>query len=234
MAKILIIEDDTSLRTQVKEVLENYEFEVVAVIDFQRVEEIFEEEKPDLVILDINLPYYNGNYYCKKIRKSSRVPIIITSARNSDMDQIMSMELGADDYIIKPFNIPVLLAKINAMLRRTMGDYSTTEQNKTFSLKGLKLEDDNFKLSYKGKILDLSKNEYRLMKSLMQKPDVIISREELLDLLWDNNQFIDDNTLTVNVTRLKGKLSTLGLPQLIQTKRGAGYLLDISKMGAST
>lgn len=234
MAKILIIEDDTSLRTQVKEVLENYEFEVVAVIDFQRVEEIFEEEKPDLVILDINLPYYNGNYYCKKIRKSSRVPIIITSARNSDMDQIMSMELGADDYIIKPFNIPVLLAKINAMLRRTMGDYSTTEQNKTFSLKGLKLEDDNFKLSYKGKILDLSKNEYRLMKALMQKPDVIISREELLDLLWDNNQFIDDNTLTVNVTRLKGKLSTLGLPQLIQTKRGAGYLLDISKMGAST
>jgi DNA-binding response OmpR family regulator len=234
MAKILIIEDDTSLRTQVKEVLENYEFEVVAVIDFQRVEEIFEEEKPDLVILDINLPYYNGNYYCKKIRKSSRVPIIITSARNSDMDQIMSMELGADDYIIKPFNIPVLLAKINAMLRRTMGDYSMTEQNKTFSLKGLKLEDDNFKLSYKGKILDLSKNEYRLMKSLMQKPDVIISREELLDLLWDNNQFIDDNTLTVNVTRLKGKLSTLGLPQLIQTKRGAGYLLDISKMGAST
>jgi DNA-binding response OmpR family regulator len=234
MAKILIIEDDTSLRTQVKEVLENYEFEVVAVIDFQRVEEIFEEEEPDLVILDINLPYYNGNYYCKKIRKSSRVPIIITSARNSDMDQIMSMELGADDYIIKPFNIPVLLAKINAMLRRTMGDYSMTEQNKTFSLKGLKLEDDNFKLSYKGKILDLSKNEYRLMKSLMQKPDVIISREELLDLLWDNNQFIDDNTLTVNVTRLKGKLSTLGLPQLIQTKRGAGYLLDISKMGAST
>lgn len=232
MIKILIIEDDASLRTQIKEVLENYEFEVAAVIDFQRVEEIFEEEKPDLVILDINLPYYNGNYYCKKIRKSSKVPIIITSARNSDMDQIMSMELGADDYIIKPFNIPVLLAKINALLRRTVGDYSATEQNKTLSLKGLELEDDNFRLSYQGIIQDLSKNEYRLMKALMQKPDAIISREELLDLLWDSNQFIDDNTLTVNVTRLKGKLSVLGLPQLIQTKRGAGYLLDISKMGA--
>ena len=226
MAKIMIVEDDQALRAQVKEMLIDYEFNVLAVEDFRDVEGQFLSFTPDLVLLDINLPYFDGNHICRKLRKISKVPIIITSARNSEMDQIFSMEVGADDYVIKPFATPVLMAKINALLRRSYGDYTSTEKYEAMKVQGLSLNDRDFTLSYKGHSLELSKNEYRLMKAFMVKPDAILTREELLEKLWDSQSFVDDNTLTVNVTRLKTSLQEVGLPGVIKTKRGVGYYFD--------
>lgn len=231
MAKIMIVEDDQALRAQVKELLQDYDYTVEAVENFQTVEEQFKSFGPDLVLLDINLPYYDGNHICRKLRRISKVPIIITSARNSEMDQIFSMEVGADDYVIKPFAIPVLLAKINALLRRSYGEYRIEESGKNSIIGRVALSSKDFTLSYESKSVELSKNEYRLMKAFLQKPGEILTREELLELLWDKQEFVDDNTLTVNITRLKTELMELGLADVIKTKRGVGYWLDIKKMG---
>lgn len=227
MPIIMIIEDDTQLRNQMKEVLLGYGYEVYAVENFHNVEEQFVTTNPQLVLLDINLPYYDGNYYCRMFRKHSKIPIVITSARNSDMDQILSMELGADEYIIKPFNIQVLIAKINALVRRIYGDY-TEPDNKEINVRGIRLDQAGFKVSYKNQIEELSKNEYKLLKKFLQKVNQVISREELLEEIWDEISFVDDNTLTVNVTRVKSKLAELGLEEVIKTKRGVGYLFDTS------
>lgn len=231
MPKIMIVEDDQALRAQVKELLQDYDYTVEAVENFQTVEEQFKSFEPDLVLLDINLPYYDGNHICRKLRKLSRVPIIITSARNSEMDQIFSMEVGADDYVIKPFAIPVLLAKINALLRRSYGEYRIKDMGKDCVVGQISLSNKDFTLSLGTRSVELSKNEYRLMKAFLQKPGEILTREELLELLWDNQDFVDDNTLTVNITRLKAQLMDLGMAEVIKTKRGVGYYLDIQKMG---
>ena len=232
MRKILIIEDDQTLRRQIKEILESYAYSVVEVTDFRRIEECFMNEAPDLVILDINLPYYDGNYYCRMFRKRSNIPIIIISARNGDMDQILSMELGADEYVIKPFHIQVLLAKVNALVRRLYGEYavSNSKENHWNEVQGLVLDDKSFKLSYQEHTVELSKTEYRLMKAFLTQPNTVLTREELLEALWDMTDFIDDNTLTVNVTRLRGKLKEITYPEVIKTKRGVGYLFDISEV----
>ena len=226
MAKIMLIEDDRMLAKQIKDVLSSLEYEVVLVEQFQRVEEQFQEEQPDMVILDINLPYFDGNYYCRIFRRKSKIPILITSARNSDMDQIFSMELGADDYLIKPFSLPVLIAKVNALLRRTYGELSSNQETLEKDVCGIYLDEKGFKVTYGGKTEELSKNEYKLLKQFLQKKDEVVSREQLLEELWDESSFVDDNTLTVNVTRLKNKLILLGLEQVIKTKRGAGYIFD--------
>lgn len=223
MAKIMIVEDDQALRAQVKEMLTDYEYTVLAVEDFRDVEGQFEAFQPDLILLDINLPYYDGNHICRKLRKLSNVPIIITSARNSEGDQIFSIEVGADDYVTKPFAIAVLLAKINALLRRSYGEYQRISHQGNCAVEGVVLQDTNFTLTYHNQSIELSKNEYRLMKAFLQRPNEILTREELLELLWDSQSFVDDNTLTVNVTRLKGHLVGLGLPDVIKTKRGVGY-----------
>ncbi len=222
--KILIIEDDVKLRTQIKSILDNYGYKTVCVEDFQQVEDAFVKEAPDLVLLDINLPYYDGNYYCRSFRRKSKCPIIIISARNNDSDQILSIELGADDYLTKPFSIPVLTAKVNAVMRRNYGEYSNGE-DLIFEYHGLLLDGSCFRISYQGKSEELSKNEYRLMNKLLQNPNKIISRDELLEEIWDDSTFVDDNTLNVNVTRLRLKLSNLGLDNVIHTKRKVGYLL---------
>lgn len=227
MPKIMIIEDDTELRIQMKEVLSGYGYEISAIDNFHNVEEQFEKLLPDLVLLDINLPYYDGNYYCRMLRKHGNTPIIITSARNSDMDQILSMELGADEYIVKPFSIQVLIARVNALIRRLYGDYSAIEDPKDIVVKGITLDSASFKVSYQNASEELSKNEYKLLKKFLQHPNQVISREELLEEIWDESSFVDDNTLTVNVTRVKGKLGHLGIEDVIKTKRGAGYLFDI-------
>lgn len=227
MPKIMIIEDDTELRTQMKEVLSGYGYEVSAIDNFHNVEEQFVKLLPDLVLLDINLPYYNGNYYCRILRKHGNTPIIITSARNSDMDQILSMELGADEYIVKPFSIQVLTARVNALIRRLYGDYSANEDMKDIVVNGITLDSAGFRVSYRNASEELSKNEYKLLKKFLQHTNQVISREELLEEIWDESSFVDDNTLTVNVTRVKGKLSHLGIEDVIKTKRGVGYLFNI-------
>jgi len=230
MQKIMLIEDDSSLRNQVKDVLIGYGYEVYAVETFFDVEEQFKKYQPDLMILDINLPHFDGNYYCRVIRKYSKIPIVITSARNSDMDQILSIEVGADDYIVKPFSIQVLIVKINALMRRLYGDYSSNELEKELVVKGIHLDNASFKVSYQNASKELSKNEYKLLKKFLLNADSVISRVDLLEELWDESSFVDDNTLTVNVTRVKSKLTEMGLEDMIKTKRGAGYLFDTSSL----
>lgn len=223
MYKIIIIEDDIGLRKQVMGILQNYGYEVYAVEDFKNVLAKIDDFKPDLALLDINLPYMDGNYYCQAIRKKYHMPIIITSARNSDTDQILSMELGSDDYVIKPFNINVLLSRISACLRRTYGEYNDKKQ---LGAGALTLDDDGMKLVSGDQNVTLSKNEYRLMKVFFEMTDKVVSRETLLDAIWDDKEFVDDNTLTVNVTRIKKKLESLGYESVIQTKRGIGYIFN--------
>lgn len=222
--KILIIEDDVPLRTQIQGILDNYGYRTVCVEDFFNVEAIFDAESPSLVLLDINLPYYDGNYYCRSFRRKSKCPIIIISARNSDSDQILGMELGADEYITKPFSVPLLTAKVNAVIRRTYGEYADKDK-KVLSYHGIMLDGNSFRMSYQNQFEDLSKNEYKLMKKLLETPKQIVERDVLLEEIWDDSSFVDDNTLTVNVTRLKMKLANLGLSNVIQTKRGVGYLI---------
>lgn len=226
MSKIMIIEDDIQLCNHIKEVLQGYGYDIAIVTDFMTVEQQFQRIKPDMVILDINLPHFDGNYYCRKFRKESRIPIIVTSARNGDIDQILSMELGADEYVVKPFNIQVLIAKINALFRRSYGEYASSDQAGTTEVQGIRLNEKGFKISFGDKTLELSKNEYKLCNKFLCKADQVITREELLEELWDTSCFVDDNTLTVNVTRLKNKFSELGIPEVIKTKRGAGYIFD--------
>lgn len=230
MSKIMIIEDDIQLRNQLKNLLLCYGYDIVIVTDFMSVEQQFTTIKPDMVILDINLPYFDGNYFCRIFRRNSSVPIIITSARNGDTDQILSMELGADEYVIKPFNIQVLLAKINALFRRSYGMYAVSDPVGITQSHGIILDEKGFKISFQDKTLELSKNEYKLCNKFLSKADQVITREELLEELWDASSFVDDNTLTVNVTRLKNKFTDLGLPLVIKTKRGAGYIFDTQSL----
>lgn len=229
----MIIEDDAKLREQMSQILSSYGYQIVAVQDFHKVEERFQESKPDLIVLDINLPYYDGNYYCRIFRRHSKVPIVITSARNSDLSQIMSIELGADDYIVKPFPVELFTTKINAMIRRTYGDYAQDTQSISNEVDyklvagGLRLDDKSFKIATNNMVIELSKNEFKLMKAFITKTNEVLTREELLEKLWDQSDFVDDNTLTVNITRLRGKLSELGYDNCIKTKRGVGYVFDI-------
>lgn len=225
MYKILIIEDDYKLQTLIKEFLEKYNYQVQLISNFKNVEKQLDIIDVDLILLDINLPYYDGFYLCRYIRKKSTVPIIIISSRSGELEQVMGMELGADDYITKPFSTELLLAKVKASIRRTYGEYNAS-QNTLISVNGLTLNQENFKLSYNGLEQELSKNEFKLLRMLIENKDKIVSREELLNELWDYTSFVDDNTLTVNVTRVKHKFDEMGIKEVIKTRRGIGYFFD--------
>ena len=225
MTRILMIEDDTKLKLLMKEFLERYQYEVLLIHNFKEVEKEIAEAKADLILLDINLPYLDGFYLCRFIRKKTSVPVIIVSARNSDMEQIMGLELGADDFIIKPFHMELLLTKIKAVLRRSYGEYANQNSGLT-GIGGFTINPNNFRISYEDREQELSKNEFKLIKKLLEKNNSIVTREELLMELWDDQTFVEDNTLTVNITRLKGKLEELGIRQAIKTIRGTGYLLE--------
>lgn len=229
--KIMVIEDDEKLRELVRECLERYGYLPVCVSDFQNIEPQFQQEDPHLVILDITLPYFDGFYLCRIFRRKSKIPILIVSARSGEMDQVMGIELGADDYIIKPFSTELLLAKIKAALRRSYGEYAEPDdRSQCLCVKGITLDESSFRLQYNGDSCDLSKNEFKLVKKFLENRDKILSREELLAELWDDSSFVDDNTLTVNVTRVKNKLANLGIQAAIRTKRGSGYFFDTASM----
>jgi DNA-binding response OmpR family regulator len=225
MTRILIIEDDSKLNLLMKEFLQRYHYEVLQIRNFKEAEKEIAQAKPDLILLDINLPYLDGFYLCRMIRKKSSVPIIIVSARNSDMEQIMGLELGADDYLVKPFHMELLMTKIKAALRRAYGEYANPNPNLA-GADGLVLNPNNFRMSYGGRELELSKNEFKLMKKLLENNHKIVTREDLLMELWDDQTFVEDNTLTVNITRLKDKLEELGIVRAVKTIRGTGYLLE--------
>ncbi len=223
MKKILLIEDDITLNNLIKESIEKYGYEVKTIDNFENIEKEFQELCPDLVLLDINLPYSDGFQLCRSFRRESKVPIIFISARSNYTEQIRALESGGDDYIVKPFDVELLLAKIQAVFRRTYGEYSETVTQVSLE-NGLSLNKNNFEMSYKNNTVELSKKEFQLMSKLVEKENAFVSREELLEELWDEKYFIDDHTLTVNITRVKNKLASLGHKDVIKTKRGAGYM----------
>lgn len=227
MYRIFLVEDDDKIRTILKDVLQKYGYDVVTAQDYSRVKEEFSALQPDLVLLDINLPRYDGFYWCRQIRTVSNAPIIFISARAGEMDQVMAIENGGDDYITKPFHFEVVLAKVKSVLRRTYGEYAlqSASVRDVYDVAGLYLYRDQHAVEWKGKRLELSKKEFLLLDCLARKVDQIISREELLDALWDDRDFVDDNTLSVNVTRVRRRLEQLGIENAIETKRGEGYRL---------
>ncbi|MFD1412133.1 response regulator transcription factor [Lapidilactobacillus gannanensis] len=223
MFKIMIVEDDQTIAKLIAENIEKWNLKAYVIQHFEQVMTEFVHEKPDLVLMDINLPVFDGFYWNKKIRETSQTPIIFISSRNTNMDMVMAMNMGADDFVNKPFSMEVLLAKINALLRRT---YNYQDSNANFlEHNGLKLNLQNGDAQINGQEIALSKNEYKLLQFMMRQHGKIISRDRLLRELWEDERFVDDNTLTVNVNRLRRKIEKAGLKNYIVTKVGQGYLL---------
>lgn len=224
MFKIMVVEDDIKIRNIILENIGKWGYDGLGVDDFNEVLNVFVEFKPHLVLLDINLPSFDGFYWCNKIREVSKVPIIFISSRNSNMDIIMSVNMGGDDFVQKPFSLEVLMAKVNALLRRT---YSYTDiQANVIKHNGvvLNLKDNN--IIYDEKRIDLTKNEFRIIYILMKNSGKVVSRDQIMRKLWEDESFVDDNTLTVNINRLRKKLSDIGLNDFIKTKRGQGYIIS--------
>ena len=221
MPKILIIEDDEKLREELKIFLNKNGYEATALTTFDNTIQDILQTNPDLILLDINLPNTDGEYICKEIRKQSNMPIIIVTSRDNELDELLSINNGADHYITKPFNIQILLAKIGALLRRT----NMQEVNDKIDVKDFILNTSNSTIEKDGKTIELTKNEYKILKYLVQNRGKIVSREDIMECLWESESFIDDNTLTVNITRLRNKLEELELKELLETKRGQGYIL---------
>lgn len=222
MPRIMIVEDNENIKRELIEFLIRYGYEAYAPNDYENIVEIALRDEPDLILLDINLPYFDGYYICREIRKEKDIPIIIVTSRDSEMDEIMSMNLGADDFITKPYNTQILLARITAVLRRVNGNNSNHE---IVEHNGLKLNVTNCSISFYDKKIDLTKNELRILICLLKNKGGIVSREDLMDYLWNSDLYVDDNTLSVNVTRLRKKLNEIGFKDGIETKRGLGYIL---------
>ena len=208
MQKILIVEDDKKLRSE----LEKFDNTIQDILD----------ENPDLVLLDINLPYLDGEFVCKEVRKVSNVPIIMVTSRDNEIDELMSLNYGADQYVTKPYNIQILLAKITGLLRRNQNSGINQEK---IDCNGFTLNIAERVIEKNNKKIDLTKNEYSILYFLSIHKNTVVSRDEIMDYLWESEEFIDDNTLNVNIKRLRTKLEELGLEDKIETKRGQGYLL---------
>ncbi|PGY53466.1 response regulator transcription factor [Priestia megaterium] len=222
--KILIVEDDDKIYELVKEKFEQWSFEVAGVEDFQKVMEVFIAESPELVILDVNLPVYDGFYWCQQIRAVSKTPIVFLSSREHPMDIVMAMNVGADDYIQKPFNLDVLVAKVQALLRRTYSYGDTISE--VIEWNGAVLDLKKGSLHYNDQEIHLTKNEFFILRLLLEERGKIVSREELMRRLWEDEKFVSDNTLSVNITRIRTKLEEIGLNDKIVTKKGQGYLVN--------
>ena len=225
MPRILIIEDDEKLREELKIFLNKNGYEATALTTFDNTINDILKINPDLILLDINLPNTDGEYICKEIRKKSNMPIIIVTSRDNEIDELLSINNGADHYITKPFNIQILLAKIGSLLRRTN---MQGETNDKIDVKDFILNISNNTIEKDGKVIELTKNEYKILKYLVQNRGKIVSREDIMECLFvctSTHMLIDDNTLTVNITRLRNKLEELELKELLETKRGQGYIL---------
>lgn len=221
MYKIMVVEDEEKIRILLRKELNKWGFDVCAAEDFTHIFEQFAQANPHLVLMDINLPAYDGFYWCNQIRTVSKVPVIFVSSRNSNMDVVMAVNMGGDDYITKPFSMEVLTAKINAVLRRA---YSYHAQNSdTLECRGAVLTLKDNILRFNNHTAELTKNEFRILYTLMKQNGAIVSREQLMRALWDDESFIDDNTLTVNVNRLRKKTDEIGLNDFIKTVKNQGY-----------
>ncbi len=221
MYHILIIEDDATIRTELKVLLEKYGYGATVIDDFANATDFALKNNPHLILLDLNLPVYDGYHICREIRKQSKVPIIIVTSRDNDIDELMSMNLGADDFITKPYNTQILLARISVVLNRV---YDFKEgQIKIYGY--VKLDTSKSFVYYKEKGIELTKNEQRILSLLIKSDGAITSRDQIMNQLWQSDEFVDDNTLTVNINRLRKKLEEIGAVDLLKTKRGQGYLL---------
>lgn len=223
MYKILIVEDDLQIANAIKIQAQMWNFLVKITENFANVLADFSDFSPHIVLIDISLPLYDGYYWCRQIRNISNVPIIFISSAADNMNIIMTMNMGADDFIAKPFDQSVLIAKIQALLRRT---YDYTEGNAVLEHKGAFLDTEGNALTFNGKKIQLTKNDYKILLCLMSKKGKVVRREELMKSLWETDEFIDENTLTVNINRLRKKLNSAGLENFISTKFGVGYIID--------
>ena len=221
MKKIIIVEDEEKIRAELKNFLVNYNYEVICLSKFESIIGDILKENAHLVLLDINLPIYDGYYICREIRKKSNVPIIVVSSRDTEMDELMSINLGADDFITKPYNTQILLARVNSILKRIYDKESTDG----IIYKGLELDLPKNTVIFEDNEIELTKNEFRILNCLMKNKGKIVSRGDLMDYLWDLDLFIDDNTLTVNINRLRKKLEEIKCEGYIETRRGRGYIM---------
>ncbi|MCI8423737.1 MAG: response regulator transcription factor [Lawsonibacter sp.] len=221
MQKLMIVEDDPVIREELALLLENEGYQVTAVTEFARVSEQVQRAGPDLILLDLGLPGRDGVSLCAEIRRTGDTPVIFVTSRDSAADELRALSLGGDDYITKPYNIPVLLARIKAVLRRA----GAPAEPDTLEVDGLTLHLTRGTAAAAGGCVELTRNELKILAHLMAHAGEIVSRADLIDTLWDNQIYIDDNTLSVNMTRLRAKLEEIGLPNRIKTRRGMGYQL---------
>ncbi|CEH34278.1 response regulator transcription factor [Romboutsia lituseburensis] len=222
MKKLMIIEDSEVIRQELSSLLSKYGYEVIAPDNFDNIINEIETQNPNLILLDINLPVFDGFYICREVRKTSNVPIIIVTSRDSDMDELMSMNLGADDFVTKPYNTQILLARISSVLKRAYGD---TENMDILTYKELQLNLSKGTIHAFGNTLEISKNELKILSYLMKNKETIVSRDKIMNYMWNSDVFVDDNTLSVNVNRLRKKLEEIGLDNYIETRRGLGYII---------
>lgn len=222
MQKILIVEDDKKLRKELETFLTKHGFIAKGLEKFDNTIQDILNENADLILLDINLPYTDGEFVCKEVRKTSDVPIIMVTSRDNEIDELMSLNYGADQYVTKPYNIQILLAKINGLLKRNK---KSDKEMQEIDCNGFKLNIAERVIKKDDRKIELTKNEYTILYYLCINRGRIVSRDEIMDYLWESEEFIDDNTLSVNVKRLRGKLEELGLVDRIETRRGQGYIL---------
>ncbi|AYE35211.1 response regulator transcription factor [Clostridium septicum] len=222
MYKVLIVEDDRVISSLLKENLCKWGYEVECISDFSNVIGEFIQFNPQLVVMDINLPFYNGYHWCTEIRKMSKVPIMFASSESDNINYIMAINMGADDFIVKPFDLNIFVAKVQALLRRA---YSFQGKMNVLESKGAILNLEEVTLTYKEKKLSLTKNEFKILQILLENKNKAVSREDIMTYLWESESYIDDNTLTVNVTRIRKRLEEIGLKDFIKTKKGIGYII---------
>lgn len=221
--RILIVEDDLKIASMLADTLRKYHYEVQTVQAFDQIVEEFKAFSPHLVLLDINLPSYDGYYWCRQLRQFTTVPIIYISARSGEMDQIFALENGGDDFITKPFHYEIVLAKIKSHLRRTYGEYASKQEERTVQQGQLQLFLERMELQVRDEMIPLQKKECVILELLMSEAPKVVSREHLLEELWDDQAFVDENTLNVNMTRVRKKLADYDVQSTIETVRGAGY-----------
>lgn len=222
MVKIMIVEDDPVIAGSMEKYISGWGYEVKRTEDFQDIMPLFSVFQPDLVLMDISLPFFNGYHWCSEIRKVSATPVIFISSASDNMNIIMAMNMGGDDFIAKPFDLSVLIAKLQAVLRRTLPSENQAPQ---LSHRGAVLSAGDTVLTYQGQRIELSKNSYRILQTLLQRKGSVVSRETLMQRLWETDSYVDENTLTVNINRLRKTLAAAGLTDFITTRKGIGYII---------
>lgn|SRR5699024_2554041 len=225
----MIVEDDLKIASLLEQAVQKYGYNTFVVQQFEKVLNDFKSFDPHIVLLDINLPSFDGYYWCRQIRQISTCPVIFISARTGQMDQVMALENGADDFITKPFHAEVVLAKINSQLRRAYGEYARHQSERIVEQAGLKLYPERLQLTYEDKVEDITKNEALILELILTRFPKVAGRDDLLEKIWDENAFVDENTLNVNITRVRKRLKSIGMDHAIETVRGVGYRFRVDE-----